>query len=41
MNGTIKCVDNIEDALKDANVCFIFTEWDEIKAVKPEVYKSL
>ena len=41
MNGTIKCVDNIEDALKDANVCFIFTEWDEIKAVKPEVYKKL
>ena len=40
MNGTIKCVDNIEDAW-DANVCFIFTEWDEIKAVKPEVYKSL
>ena len=41
MNGTIKCVDNIEDALKDANVCFIFTEWNEIKSVKPEVYKKL
>jgi len=30
-----------EEALKDANVCFIFTEWDEIKAIKPEMYKSL
>jgi len=41
MNGTIKCVDSIEDALKDANVCFIFTEWNEIKSIKPEVYKKL
>jgi len=40
-NGTIRCVDKIEDALKDANVCFIFTEWNEIKSVKPEVYKKL
>lgn len=39
--GTIKYVDNIEEALKGANVCFIFTEWDEIKAVKPEEYKKL
>lgn len=37
----IKYVDNPEPALKDANVCFIFTEWNEIKAVKPDVYKSL
>lgn len=39
--GTIKYVDNIEEALKGANVCFIFTEWGEIKAVKPEEYKEL
>ena len=32
---------NPEEALKDANVCFIFTEWNEIKAVKPETYKKL
>ena len=30
-----------EEALKDANICFIFTEWNEIKAVKPEEYKKL
>lgn len=39
--GTITYVDNIEETLKDANVCFIFTEWAEIKAVKPEDYKKL
>lgn len=37
----INYVDNIEDALKDANVCFVFTEWDEIKLIKPEMYKKL
>ena len=30
-----------DEALKNANVCFIFTEWDEIKSVKPETYKKL
>lgn len=30
-----------EEALKGANVCFVFTEWDEIKAVKPEEYVNL
>ena len=30
-----------EEALRDANVCFIFTEWDDIKKVKPEEYKKL
>ena len=30
-----------EEAIKDANVCFIFTEWNEIKNVKPEEYKKL
>jgi len=30
-----------EEALKDANVCFIFTEWKEIRAIKPEQYKEL
>lgn len=34
-------VSNAEDALKDANVCFIFTEWNEIKAIKPKIYKEL
>jgi len=39
--GTMKYVENVEEALKGANVCFIFTEWNEIKAVKPEKYKEL
>lgn len=30
-----------EEALKDANICFVFTEWDEIKNIKPEKYKEL
>lgn len=30
-----------EEALKDANVCFIFTEWGEIKEVMPKDYKAL
>ncbi|GAA0182422.1 UDP-glucose/GDP-mannose dehydrogenase family protein [Clostridium sediminicola] len=39
--GTIKYVDNVEVALEDANICFIFTEWGEIKAILPEDYKKL
>jgi len=39
--GSIRYVENIDEALKEANVCFIFTEWSEIKAVKPETYKQL
>lgn len=30
-----------EEALKDADVCFIFTEWNEIKQLMPEQYKNL
>ncbi|MDD7792779.1 UDP-glucose dehydrogenase family protein [Clostridium sp. 'White wine YQ'] len=39
--GSIKYADNIDEALKGANVCFIFTEWGEIKALQPEDYKKL
>lgn len=39
--GSIRYVANPEVALKDANVCFIFTEWAGIKAIKPEDYKRL
>ncbi|PAD40392.1 UDP-glucose/GDP-mannose dehydrogenase family protein [Terribacillus sp. 7520-G] len=41
LNGNIKYVKNIEEALQNANVCFIFTEWNEIKAITPDMYKSL
>jgi UDPglucose 6-dehydrogenase len=40
-NGSITYVECPEDALKGADVCFIFTEWGEIKAVKPDEYKKL
>ncbi|MEA5093496.1 MAG: UDP-glucose/GDP-mannose dehydrogenase family protein [Sedimentibacter saalensis] len=39
--GTITYVESPEEALKGANVCFIFTEWGEIKSVEPETYKEL
>jgi len=39
--GTITYVQDAVEALKDANVCFIFTEWGEVKAVQPEAFKLL
>ncbi|MEZ0482157.1 UDP-glucose/GDP-mannose dehydrogenase family protein [Planococcus sp. SSTMD024] len=39
--GNIKYVADAEAALQDANVCFIFTEWGEIKSVQPETFKLL
>lgn len=40
-SGSITYVNGPEEALKGANVCFIFTEWGEIKAVKPAEYKAM
>ena len=37
----ITYVKSPEEALKHANVCFIFTEWKEIKNVQPKKYKEL
>ena len=37
----IHYVEKPEEALKKANVCFTFTEWPQIKEIKPETYKSL
>ena len=37
----INYVSTPEEALEGANICFIFTEWNEIKAIKPAVYKKL
>lgn len=39
--GSIEYTASAEEALKDANVCFIFTEWKEVKLVRPEMYKEL
>lgn len=38
--GSIIYVENVQEALDGANVCFIFTEWGEIKLVMPEDYKK-
>ncbi|MCI9365663.1 MAG: UDP-glucose/GDP-mannose dehydrogenase family protein [Clostridia bacterium] len=37
----ITYVNTPEEALEGANVCFIFTEWQEIKQIKPKEYKKL
>lgn len=29
-----------EDALEGANVCFVFTEWPEVRSLKPETFKE-
>lgn len=39
--GSITYVESTEEALKGANVCFVFTEWEEIKTVSPEDFKGL
>ena len=39
--GSITYASDPEQALKGANICFIFTEWDEIKGIAPSVYKEL
>ena len=36
--GSISYVKNPEEALEAANICFIFTEWKQIKALKPQIY---
>lgn len=37
----INYCDDIEDALKDADICFIMTEWDEIKKIRPNEFAEL
>lgn len=37
----IKYADSVEEAIKDANVCFIMTEWKEIVNFDIEKYKDL
>lgn len=39
--GSITYVSNIDEALESANVCFVFTEWNEIKSLSPEKYSNL
>lgn len=39
-SNNIKYCKTIEDTLKDADICFIFTEWKEIKDLNPEIFKK-
>jgi len=39
--GSITYVGSPEEALEGANICFVFTEWPEIKGVTPTQYKKL
>ncbi|RDU36972.1 UDP-glucose 6-dehydrogenase [Neobacillus piezotolerans] len=39
--GTLTYAPSIEEVLEGANVCFIFTEWNEIKQIQPQTYKQL
>lgn len=38
-NGSMTYVSTADEALDGANICFIFTEWSEIKAIKPEDFR--
>ena len=38
--GSICYVENPADALKDANICFIFTEWKQIREMEPQIFKK-
>ncbi len=39
--GKISYVQQPEEALKGANICFIFTEWKEIKEIEADTFKRL
>ncbi|MCM1154254.1 MAG: UDP-glucose/GDP-mannose dehydrogenase family protein [Roseburia sp.] len=39
--GTIHYVDSAQKALQDAHICFIFTEWKEIREIPAETFRSL
>lgn len=38
--GSMNYTGSVDEALDGANICFVFTEWPEIKAVTPEVFKK-
>lgn len=41
LNGTITYVQSPEKALQGANICFVFTEWEENKVIKAHRFKEL
>ena len=38
--GSMTYVDSVEEALKEANICFAFTEWPQIKQITPAQFKE-
>ncbi len=38
LQGSIAYANTPQEALKDANLCFIFTEWAQIQALAPDVF---
>lgn len=40
-SGSITYAADIQSALENANICFVFTEWDEIKNISPKQFKEL
>ena len=39
--GEIRYVSSPQEALEEAAICFIFTEWSQIREVEPKSYKKL
>lgn len=39
--GSLFYTKDVREALKGANICFVFTEWEEIGAVSPQEFKEL
>lgn len=38
--GVIRYADTPEEALRDADICFVFTEWEEIRRISPQTFKE-
>ncbi|MDE5939107.1 MAG: UDP-glucose/GDP-mannose dehydrogenase family protein [Lachnospiraceae bacterium] len=38
--GSISYADTPEETLADANICFVFTEWEQIRSLSPETFKE-
>ena len=41
LNGSITYVSSPEEALSGSHICFIFTEWPEIRNLSPHSFKKL
>lgn len=38
--GNISYMENVLETIEDVHICFIFTEWKEIKEIQPKEFKS-